>query len=232
MKLKSFGCSFIFGSDLADDGFGGPYATPSKFSWPALVAKDLGYQYECYARPGSGNLQIWEKLINSLIDPEPALYVIGWTWIDRFDYIKADSKPWPDNGARWSTIMPVDTTNLAKTYYKELHSEHRDKINSLITVKSAIDLLTQHNQPFIMTNMDSLLLDQRWNVSPGMRPIQDYVSSYLKSFDGHNMLDYSRSKGYKISETWHPLEEAHRDLADCVIQDLDYYVSGAIPHKV
>ena len=147
MKLKSFGCSLIFGTDLHDDGHGTEFATPSKFSWPALVAKSLGYTYECYARPGSGNLQIWERLINALsADPEPALYVIGWTWIDRFDYIRADSAPWPGGGARWSTIMPVDVDTVAKYYYRDLHSEHRDKLTTLQSIKSSIDILQSKNQ--------------------------------------------------------------------------------------
>ena len=65
MKLKSFGCSFIFGSELHDDGYGGPHATPSQHTWPALLAKDLGYDYQCYARPGSGNLRILNEVLNN-----------------------------------------------------------------------------------------------------------------------------------------------------------------------
>ena len=64
MMLKSFGCSFIYGSDLSDDGKGFPLASPSKLSWPSLLAQSLNYTYECYARPGSGNLRILEKVLN------------------------------------------------------------------------------------------------------------------------------------------------------------------------
>ena len=72
MTLKSFGCSFIFGSDLADDGRDGPYATPSQLTWPALLAQHLGRDYQCYARPGSGNLQILNTILNQIDHAEDA----------------------------------------------------------------------------------------------------------------------------------------------------------------
>lgn len=226
MKLKSFGCSLIFGTDLHDDGRDGTWATPSQFSWPALIAKELGYSYECYARPGAGNLQTWEKVINSLTDPSPSLYVIGWTWIDRFDYIRADSTPWPGGGARWSTIMPIDTDNLAKIYYRDLHSEHRDKLVSIQCIKSLIDLLKIHGHRFIMTYMDSLVLDQKWNTSPGLIYLQNEIESYLSNFNGKNFVDYSRDRGHEISATMHPLESAHEDAARLVLNNLDRYIKS------
>ena len=85
MNLKSFGCSFIFGSELSDDGKNGRYATGSKLTWPAHVARHLNYTYLCYARPGSGNLQIAERTLTHLATNEHALFVINWTYIDRFD---------------------------------------------------------------------------------------------------------------------------------------------------
>ena len=94
MKLKSFGCSFIFGSELADDGRDRPYATPSQLTWPSHLAQHLGRDYSCYARPGAGNLQILENILNqSAVSDCNDLFVIGWTWIDRFDYYDADHNP-------------------------------------------------------------------------------------------------------------------------------------------
>ena len=119
MDIKSFGCSFIFGSELSDDGVNGPYATGSQLTWPALLAKSWGYGYQTYARPGAGNLQIAERVLNQVSNIEPALYIIGWTWIDRFDYIDSAETAWP--GTAWTTLMPTDTGNLADTYYRNLH---------------------------------------------------------------------------------------------------------------
>ena len=214
MKLKSFGCSFIFGTDLPDDGSNLKYATPSKLTWPARVAEQQQLNYCCYARPGAGNLQILERLLTQLSDPEPAVYVIGWTWIDRFDY-------WGDNitwaGTHWKTIMPIDQDSLAKTYYKNLHSQYRDKLSTLIFVKSAIDALKQHQQKFFMTYMDDLMFETEWHTTPAITELQNYVRPYVNNFDGKNFLDWSRDQGYTISNTCHPLEQAHSSAADYVI---------------
>jgi hypothetical protein len=225
MKLKSFGCSLIFGTDLHDDGHGQRCATPSQHTWPSLLAKHLGYEYECWARPGAGNLQIWENMANQIATQEPALYVIGWTWIDRFDYIGENAPNWFGRTS-WKTIMPIDQDTTAEMYYRDLHSEHLDKMKSLIYVKSAIDLLLENKNQFIMTSMDDLLLDQRWNLSEGMRPMQEFVRPYLSSFNGKNFIHYSQDKGHTISATMHPLESAHRDVADLVIENFNYYIKG------
>ena len=204
MILKSFGCSFIFGTDLHDDSRQMPKATPSQHTWPALLARQHGWDYVCYARPGSGNLQIAERLLSQLTDTEPAIYVVGWTWIDRFDYTTTDARH------QWKTVMPIDTDSAAQTYYKHLHSEYRDKLTSLISVRLAIDELQRRGHRFIMTYMDDLMFDQRWNSTPAVTQLQAYCQPHMTQFDGHNLLQYAKQKGYEISETQHPLEAAHQ----------------------
>jgi len=225
MKLKSFGCSFIFGTDLQDDGRDRPYPTVSQYTWPALLARHLGYDYECRARPGAGNLQIWENIGNEIAVGERCLYVIGWTWIDRFDYIREDAPYWW-GPTRWQTIMPIHQDSITSAYYRDLHSEHLDKMKSLIYIQSAVDLLLAADIPFVMTVMDDLLLDQRWNVSSGMLPIQNRIRSYVSTFDGKNLLDFSRDRDHAISDTSHPLESAHEDAAQWIIKDLPNIIKG------
>jgi len=221
MKLKSFGCSFIFGSDLADDGRDGPYATASNFAWPALLAKHLNYSYSCYARPGAGNLQICEQILNQVTDStDQDLFVIGWTWIDRFDYYDSNYNP-KQKKSPWSTIMPIDTDSVANTYFKHLHSEYRDKFTSLLCVKLVIDTLKQKSIPFVMTYMDSLMYDQQWHVTPAVSELQQLTQPYMTQFERKNFLEWSREKQYEISETWHPLEPAHRAAADYMITVVD-----------
>ena len=209
MQLKSFGCSFIYGSDLAD----------TNHAWPALLATQLGYDYKCFARPGSGNLQIAERVLNQIADSNDSdLFVIGWTWIDRFDYIDVNDK-W--SGTTWSTIMPVDTTTLAKTYYQTLHSEYRDKFTTLLSIRLVVDTLKQKRIPFVMTYMDNLILDQRWHTSPAVLDLQEYVRPYMTAFDDQTFLEWSRANNYSISPTLHPLETAHRNAADYMIKVFD-----------
>lgn len=226
MNLKSFGCSFIFGSELADDGRDGPYATPSQLTWPAHLSRHLGRNYECFARPGSGNLQILERILNQVPASTSAdLFVIGWTWIDRFDYYDSNYDP-KTKRTPWSTIMPIDDNNLAKVYYRDLHSEYRDKFTCLSYIKLAIDTLNQRNIPFIMTYMDELLFDQQWHVSPGVEELQNFVRPWMTTFEGQTFLDWSRHHGYEETDLWHPLEQAHQAGADVIKSNLD-----AILHK-
>lgn len=209
MILKSFGCSFIFGTELADVASKGPAVAPSQYTWPALLAKDLSYDYCCYAQAGSGNLQILEKLLNQLTN-EPALYVIGWTWIDRFDYIN------PINDA-WQTITPTDTDDQATYYYKNLHSQYRDKFTSLTTIKLAIDLLNAKNAKFIMTYMDDLMFETNWHVNAGVANLQQQIKPYLHNFDGDNFLEWSYKKGFPIGTRGkHPLEQAHQSAFELI----------------
>lgn len=205
MKLKSFGCSLIFGTDLHDDGRTKKKATPSNYTWPALLAQHHNFSYVCCARSGSGNLQITERLLNQLVtDNEPAIYVVGWTWVDRFDYTTIDAPP------AWRTILPVDINSVAETYYKHIHSEYRDKLTTLINVKLCIDMLKAKNQRFVMTYMDDLMFDDRWNTSPAVADLQNYCRPYMTQFDNRNFVDWSRDQGFKISPTMHPLEPAHQ----------------------
>lgn len=210
MKLKSFGCSFVFGTDLADASRVGP-PRPSQLTWPALLAQDLGYDYTCYARPGAGNLQILEQVLNQTNNVDNDLFVVNWTWIDRFDYynVDYDGRPWND----WFTIMPIDTTAIAKTYYRDLHSEYCDKFTSLSYIKLAIDTLEQQHIPFIMTYTDELLFDQRWHTTPAVIALQSSIQPKMVSFEGQTFLDWSRVNNYPISAGWHPLEDAHRNAA-------------------
>ena len=222
MKLKSFGCSFIFGSELSDDGddgHNGPYATPSQLTWPAHLARHLGHAYECYARPGSGNLQIAEAVLNQLADPEPAVYVIGWTWIDRFDYYPAH----PKNPSRspWRTIMPIDQDPVAQVYYRDLHSEYRDKLTTLIHMQTVLDALNKHGHDYIMTYMDGLTFDQRWHTTPAVLKLQAQVEPHMTQFDGMSFLDWSRANGYPETDILHPLEAAHQAAGDYMINVFD-----------
>jgi hypothetical protein len=211
MKLKSFGCSFISGTDLHDDGRHLPVPTPSQYTWPALLAQHHNLEYQCYARGGSGNLQIAEKILNQLtIDTDPTIYVIGWSWIDRFDYTESTPRHY------WKTIMPIDTDKKADIYYKDIHSEYRDKLTTLMNVKLAIDALKASGNQFIMTYMDDLMFDTRWNTTPAVSALQSYCKPYMTRIDNKSFLEYSKEKGFEISQTLHPLEAAHQSAFEVI----------------
>jgi hypothetical protein len=215
MILKSFGCSFIFGTDLADDGRNGPYATGSQLSWPALLAKDLGYAYQTYARPGSGNLQILERVLSQATLDDSSLFVIGWSYIERFDYLKNDYEKWP--GTPWKTVLPHEQEDYTKCYYKHFHSQLKDKLCSLLYVKMAIDTLAQKNIPFVMTYVDELMFETEWHTNTAIIDLQNYIRPYMTTFNEKTFLEFTRINGHPISATSHPLEQAHRSAADYLL---------------
>ena len=224
MNLKSFGCSFIFGTDLADTvAVPGKTIIPSQHTWPAIIANKFGYQYECFARPGSGNLQIAEQILNQASESSDSLFVISWSWIDRFDHYEQTVKvPIWINDNQWQTICPTDDTKLAKTYYHNLHSEYRDKLTTLMSIKLVIDTLKQKNINFIMTHVDDLMFNRQWHTTLAVLDLQDYINSYITTFEGQPFLDWSRKHGYPESATWHPLETAHESAADYIVRNIKF----------
>jgi hypothetical protein len=224
MNLKSFGCSFIFGSELSDDKDDGQFENGrrlengSKLTWPAHLAQHLSYDYLCYAWPGAGNLQIAEQVLTQLCANETSLFVINWSYIDRFDFC-ANTQYRHDHP--WATLMPIDTTSTAQVYYKELHSELRDKLTTLMSMKLVIDTLEQKNCPFIMTYMDDLIFDQRWHTTPAIILLQEYIKPYMTTFEGLNFQQWSKKNGYPITVIGHPLEEAHAAAGKLMIKVLD-----------
>lgn len=221
MNIKSFGCSFIFGSDLSDIADRRQQNQPSVLTWPALVAKKMNLNYQCFARPGSGNLQIMERVINHAHSNPADFFVIGWTWIDRFDYVDADANPWQTLHTEpmpcWQTLLPTSQDKSSKLYYKNLHSQYQDKLTSLIYVKTALDCLLAKKIKFVMTYMDDLLFEPEWTINPAVTYLQDSVRDHMTDFEGKNFLDWSRDHNYPVSEKWHPLEQAHTAAKDVMI---------------
>ena len=86
-RLVTFGCSFVYGHGLPDcyntDGSAGP--NPSKFAWPQLLADKLGYECVNLSRCGSGNFEIFLKVLQTEFLPDD-LVIIAWSFFPRFDY--------------------------------------------------------------------------------------------------------------------------------------------------
>jgi len=209
MNFTSFGCCFVWGNEMRD-------TTPTQASnstWPALLAQHLKLPYECHAQAGHGNFSITNQVLDQIATDEPALYVINWTWIDRFDYLDPNYQD-----GRWNTFRPGahGAGNRYRPestfYYRCIHSELRDKLTSLQNIKLVAMELESVGQPFIMTYMDDLLFDQRWNTTPSMLKQQEYLKSRMHTFNGDNMVEYAKNNGHNITPAAHPLEPAHRDL--------------------
>ena len=204
-KIQAFGDSFLFGSDLKDSD------NRMKFShktWAALIADRLGLDYECWAMGGVGNQYIASTVIDHATTD--SLSVINWTWIDRFDYHTIDNDP--------ETLRPAEDTELESFYYRHLHSEISDKLRDLMMIHSTISWLREHDMPFVMTAMDKLMFDQRWNINPAIKNIQNNIRKDITWFsEEQTFLEWSRSNGYPESDLWHPLEQAHEEASKIML---------------
>lgn len=218
MKLKSFGCSFIWGSELPD------IQLPKNFSnltWPARLSHELNMLYECHAWPGRGNFFIANQVLDQLATHEPALYVINWTWIDRFDFVNQDY-----GIDRWETLTPGKRMHQQSDfYYRNLHSELRDKLHGLQLIKLVALELLAAKQPFIMTYMDNLIFDQRWNTSPSMIKQQEFLKSHMLhwTIDQQELINWSLwavQHGHSVTSNNHLLESGHELVFQDVLERL------------
>lgn len=221
MKLISFGCSLVFGTDLADDGRDQPFPRPSRLTWPALLAEKFGLEYECRAYGGRGNVCILDRLMQEIDQTSEALFVIQWTFIDRFDYSDPNGKHFGKGPRDWSCILPGTQGDLAELYYRDLHSEYRDKLVSLAYMQLAIHSLEKKNCRYLMTCVDDLIWCDRWHSSPGMISSQQSIKPHVHDFEGRNFLDWSRYQGFEISPSGHPLAQAHAAAAKLLIPKID-----------
>ena len=206
----SFGCSFTFGSELADIRHRRDLEF-SRLTWPALIAQRLDWDYNCRAYPGRGNLYIAHAVLDELdaADRE-TLFVINWTWIDRFDYFAAEDDS-------WRSILPNDGNKAAGYYHRWLHSQRRDKLTSLINAVLVLKTLRERDIPAVMTCMDHLMLDTHWHQDSAMRHLQAQLTPHIRDFQGRDFLSWSRANRYAITDLWHPLEQAHQAAAELML---------------
>lgn len=217
MKIVSFGDSFIWGSELENNPTGDR-------AWPGLIAQELGVEYTTLANPGCGNDEIARQVLtyfsNNLGDN--TLAVINWTWAFRWDFYIVNTESWVTLGP--SCIPSKLSNHLDTTDAQELlnvYSKHVGKsilwsrwraLQSIYSTQCYLKSLGVHN---IQTYMDPWLFDQEFHSPDYVRVLQDLVHKDMQLFEGTNFLEWSRARGYAVTEPgWHPLEEAHAAARD------------------
>ena len=222
MIVKSFGCSFTWGSELPDS-IHGLYSVPSKLTWPALVADHLNCDYDCFAWPGVGNFYIANSILDQCTKSQESndFFIINWTYLDRFDYLPAINDscrnltlPW-----KWRTCRPGE--DEARDFFKKYHSETRSKLESLQLIKLCVDSLLQLNVRFVMSSIDNMLLEHTLVDSPSIKFLQDCIQPHITKFDGMNFLEYADTRKHARSHGGHLNEHAHSDIAQYVISSLN-----------
>lgn len=219
MTIVSFGCSLTFGTELPDSNFGGKHPTASAMTWPALVSQRLGLSYITRAHGGSGNLAISERVYRNVHHfTEPGrFFIINWTFIDRFDYSHPNGMHFNSGMRDFCTCRPNESDDLSKFYYRNFHSEYRDKLVNLMYIKSIINVLEKYKIKFVMTTIDDLLWEQRFHSPPHILELQEEIKPYISDFEGTNFLNWSKNRGFEISANGHPLVDAHEAAAELML---------------
>ena len=193
-----------------------PTYSASRLTWPARLSREFNMVYECYAHPGRGNFFIANQVLDNLAKHEPALHVINWTYIDRFDFVDLN------NREVWETLRPGRGNHPhGDFYYRNLHSELRDKLHNLQLIKLVTMELLAAQQPFIMTYMDDLIWDQRWHTTPAMIKQQEFVKPLMLHWqtDQQELINWSLwavQQGHAVTANNHLLESGH----ELVFQDV------------
>ena len=97
-------------------------------------------------------------------------------------------------------------------------------MSSLYNINAAITILQDQQIPFVMTYMDYNILtslDPDYHDPKYVSVVQKRIKPFLKDFENKNFLDWSRHQGYRISDAWHPLEEAHAAAAEFMTPAID-----------
>jgi len=216
-RIASFGCSFIWGTELSDHQCNDVLNGYSRLTWPALLAMNCDLQYHCLARGGLGNLAIADRVCGWVDKSPDDFLIINWTFIDRFDYSHRQGRHFNSSLGDYLTCRPGDDDAVSEFYFRHLHSEYRDKLTAPIYIKTVIDYLLEKKVPFLMTAMDDLLWCKQWHVTPLVRKLHQDIRPYVHDFEGRNFLDWSRHRGFRISDAGHPLEAAHAAAAEIML---------------
>jgi hypothetical protein len=187
-------------------------------TWPALLAHHQGKEYLCHAKGGASNDQITRLIYNYVNEFNiNDLIVINWTWIDRIEVHNPENNP----TRQWEQINPHSTSEHAKLYYKHFFSELSSKYNTLKDIIAIKNLLTLKNIPYLMTSVDELTVDTKWHIPDYVLNIQNEVKDDIIWFENKGFYNWAKDKGFKISDTWHPLEEAHQAAFEYIRDNYD-----------
>jgi len=207
-KLVSAGCSLIHGSELGDEF---PF---SQQTYPALLAKNYGLEYDCIAYPSASNQGICKKVME-YDNKENCLFLIQWTYPSRQGVnLSYDYKNKEGNFSSWFDMAPnnwdlngklsmysdytqqlknLGIDDLSEIFYKHLGNDFHHNFYTEISINSVELILRKNNCDFIFVAGCNDLL----------------IHKSLINFHGQGFVDWCKNKKFEHGYFNHPLHEAH-----------------------
>jgi hypothetical protein len=204
MILASFGCSFVWGTELPDCSAD----QASALSWPSLVARDLGYEYRCHAQGGRGNVFIAEQIMLHAYQAD--LLLVNWTFLDRYDIRQHN---------HWQTCLPGHEQD--RDYFERYQNDYRDKLTALLLIKNCVDYVIARGKSLVMSAQDPLLFDRNFHSSALTCLLQHQIKPYFLDFEGQSHSEWAHSRGHPLTPQGHLLESGHRAVADHVLSQIN-----------
>lgn len=203
-KLWAFGDSYTFGHELSDCPTN-LENNPSQLTYAALIAKELGYDYECKAMGYYANNAIARTIIESIdyINKDDLILVM-WTFPIRREFML-------DQGL--ITIGREDDHEFAKHYIKYADLNNNWMIQqSLKDIYMAQELLKNHNYLFLsaVTDLNRAIVIKNNFYSPlvSRMNIQHWII-LDQQLGFHDWSELQLNKKF----IGHPSDQAHRLLS-------------------
>ena len=258
-KLIAGGDSFIYGSELTDcyriEEDGTPIEQVSQYSFPALIAKELGLEYICTAHPGFSNSAIRRTIFDACEQHQDIdLVIVTWSFANRFEF--RFDHGW-EQISLWSIEDNVEERisrefqnsnpivfqshldklkrekqlgikNVADPFYKYVgHTDYWSSYQSMLDIVFLTNYLKLRNIPYLFLSADEHIFKET--------NVDNSVSSLYSQIDFNNWYWFPEDKGFY---TWakdmkfpfgttHPLEEAHIEAAHLIYEHLRYI--GRLP---
>jgi len=243
-KLIASGDSFVYGSELADC-----INCPSESTFPALLAKKIGLEYQCIAQPGASNSAIRRLTMNACESTDDiGLLIVSWTFIGRYEFRFDES--WEQITA-WSVLDNVDdiqkefhkdnpvifdwhvshlnkhkelgVSQFAKIFYHYVGAfEYWELYTSLCEIIMLQQYLKLHKIPYLFTSADHGLTNvDHFKNDPTLTTLLNQFDRTNWAWFPTNLGFYEWAKENKFPfGTTHPLETAHIEAEKIIYEYL------------
>lgn len=207
MRLLTVGDSFTFGEELSDITNN---LTPSKFAWPFLLGKRLGYDVTNLAKPGSGNTRMVRHCIEQVNNYD--LVIIAWSHFARTEL--ADENGFYDLWPGCSHLPHNQYSGWRAEIIKYYTKHHNDQYlynQYLVNIILLQNYLKSQNKKYLMLdtfNNNNYRKDNEIN--------KQIDSTYYIDWPNQTMMEWTH--GCPKGPCGHFLEQGHERVADKIYE--------------